>query len=128
MTGPDRRAPFGRDQRLLRQNDFSQIFRHPHPVRVSAPGILLLAIRSAEPHPRLGLVVAKKVLRRAVWRNRVKRIARESFRLKGARLPAMDVVMIAKAPIATLSNQQLREHLDRLWAQASRRLHASASA
>lgn len=40
---------------------------------------------------RLGMIVAKKVLRRAVDRNRAKRVVRESFRRQS--LEAVDVVV-----------------------------------
>ncbi|MEM6710277.1 MAG: ribonuclease P protein component, partial [Pseudomonadota bacterium] len=42
---------------------------------------------------RLGLVVAKRVLPRAVDRNQVKRQIREAFRLWHARLPSVDLVV-----------------------------------
>ena len=54
---------------------------------------------------RLGLIVPKRVFRRAVDRNRVKRTLREEFRLRRAALPAMDVVV----QVLTRSDQaQLR--------------------
>lgn len=42
---------------------------------------------------RLGLVVPKRLARRAVMRNLMKRIIRESFRQQLANLPAMDLVL-----------------------------------
>jgi ribonuclease P protein component len=49
-------------------------------------------------YPRLGMVVAKRLLARAVDRNRVKRCVRESFRQVLPDLPACDFVvrLIAK--------------------------------
>ena len=49
-------------------------------------------------HPRLGMIVAKRLLARAVDRNRVKRCVRESFRQVLPELPACDFVvrLIAK--------------------------------
>ncbi len=49
-------------------------------------------------YPRLGMVIAKRVLARAVDRNRVKRCVRESFRQVLPELPACDFVvrLIAK--------------------------------
>ena len=43
--------------------------------------------------PRLGMIVAKRLLGRAVDRNRVKRCVRESFRLALPELPACDFVV-----------------------------------
>ena len=44
-------------------------------------------------HPRLGMIVAKRLLARAVDRNRVKRCIRESFRQVLPELPACDFVV-----------------------------------
>ncbi|WP_459949452.1 ribonuclease P protein component [Denitratisoma sp. agr-D3] len=49
--------------------------------------------------PRLGLVVPKRLARRAVLRNLMKRIAREAFRRSLADLPQMDLVLrLARGP------------------------------
>ena len=42
---------------------------------------------------RLGLIVGKRVDKRAVARNRIKRELREAFRLQKAQLPALDIVV-----------------------------------
>lgn len=42
---------------------------------------------------RLGLVIGKKLLRHAVRRNLVKRIAREQFRLNHVRLHGYDIIL-----------------------------------
>ena len=47
----------------------------------------------ADTPARLGLVVPKRLLRRASMRNAVKRQAREAFRLKAASLPLADMVL-----------------------------------
>ena len=49
--------------------------------KVHQPHFLFLAKVTEQPHSRLGIVVAKKKVRRAHERNRIKRLARESFRL-----------------------------------------------
>ncbi|HEY9017927.1 ribonuclease P protein component [Thiomicrospira sp.] len=48
------------------------------------------------PIPRLGLAVSKKQLPRAVWRNRVKRIAREAFRQHKLELCGYDIVVLGR--------------------------------
>jgi ribonuclease P protein component len=47
-------------------------------------------------HSRVGLVVGKKVAKRAVRRNYIKRTVREWFRLNQHRLGSMDYVVRAK--------------------------------
>lgn len=47
-------------------------------------------------HPRLGLIVSKKVSKKAVERNKLKRRLREIFRLNQNNLNSFDIVVIAK--------------------------------
>jgi ribonuclease P protein component len=50
-------------------------------------------------YPRLALVVPKRLVPRAVTRNRIRRLVREAFRLQGDRLGALDcVVRLVQAP------------------------------
>ena len=51
---------------------------------------------------RLGLIVGKRMLPRAVDRNRTKRVIRESFRQAGG-LPAMDIVVRVAVPAAQVT-------------------------
>ena len=52
-------------------------------------------------YSRLGLIVAKKIVRRAVVRNRVKRILREVFRMSqlNQEIKTMDWVIRLKRPV-----------------------------
>ena len=111
---------FTRDLRLLNSRDFDQVFKNP--VRASAQGMLVLAISNNLNKPRLGLVISKKVLKRAVWRNRVKRIVRETFRNSQDILPKADLVFIAKPKIGDISNSELSSSVKRLWNHVSHRL------
>lgn len=58
---------------------------------------------------RLGLVVAKKLLKRAVDRNKVKRVVREQFRLRLAGLPPVDLVIRLAAKPVPLDSKLLAE-------------------
>jgi len=58
-------------------------------------------------HARLGVVVGRKALPRAVDRNRFKRLVREQFRKVTAQLPPLDIVVQAQGRLA-------RAELDRL--------------
>lgn len=52
---------------------------------------------------RLGIVIAKKLAHRAVQRNLLKRLARESFRVARRELPPYDLVLrLAKPPGSSL--------------------------
>lgn len=64
---------------------------------------------------RIGLAVSRKVSKRAVTRNRIKRIIRESFRDRRADLAPFDVLVIAQPSAALADNQMLRRDLDLAW-------------
>lgn len=79
---------------------------------MSSTSLLFLASRNDLGFNRLGLVISKKNLPRAVDRNRVKRVIRESFRTR--QLPGLDVVALARSPIRY--EQDLRTVADSLFA------------
>lgn len=87
------------------------------PGRIQARHFLLRWIESRIDEPRLGLAVSRKVSRRAVVRNRIKRTARESFRLQRATLPSVDVLVIARPSAATATAQALRDDLESAWSR-----------
>jgi len=74
---------------------------------------------------RLGLAVSRKVSKRAVARNRIKRIIRESFRLRAA-LPAVDVLVIARSSAAGAASPALRADLEGAWEKLAALMAKSA--
>jgi ribonuclease P protein component len=68
---------------------------------------------------RLGISVSKRVAANAVERNRIKRIARESFRHRRTQLPPGDYVLLAQRDAAGASPEALRVELSALWQRAS---------
>ena len=118
---PDNKFTFPREDRILSSGEYDKVFKKC--IRVSVKGLVVLGQKNNnEGHARLGLIVPKKILKRAVWRNRVKRVARETFRLNKASMPSVDLVLIAKTGIDAMNNAELRHNLMRLWDQISRRL------
>ncbi|PTD97503.1 ribonuclease P protein component [Pseudothauera lacus] len=69
---------------------------------------------------RLGVVVAKKLARRASLRNLIKRIVRENFRKTRATLPAHDVVVRLHARADEATRAALNEDIARLLARLPR--------
>ncbi|MGL4858189.1 MAG: ribonuclease P protein component [Enterobacteriaceae bacterium] len=114
---------FPRESRLLIPADFASVFQQNR--RASAPQITILARLNGLGYPRLGLTVAKKQVKRAHERNRIKRLTRESFRLHQHQLPAMDFVVIGKHGASQLENQALSKLLDKLWRRHSRQAQDS---
>ena len=65
--------------------------------------------------PVLGVTVSKKVSKRAVDRNRIKRQIREFFRHHQSQLKDADLVITAKANCINATDQERRESLLELW-------------
>lgn len=66
--------------------------------------------------PRLGLAISKKCAKRAVDRNRIKRIVRESFRLhRREGMPALDLVVLCRRDAIDAPNERLFASLSSHW-------------
>ena len=91
---------FSRKERLKKTGEFVRVLRGGKKVR---RGFLSLSFQEHPPtsHPlRLGIIVPKRVYKRAHDRNKMKRWLRETFRLEKARIkPNFDLVaQISSAP------------------------------
>ena len=127
---------FPRTARVRARSDFDRIFKHGR--RVALPVLALHwqtaqqavascaraneALAQTRPNsrhrferpddgPRLGLAVSRKVDRRAVGRNRIKRVMRETFRTHRAQLADGDYVVVGRVGAAALDEPQLRSAL-----------------
>ena len=67
--------------------------------------------------PRLGLSIAARTVGNAVARNRLRRVIRESFRLRQLELPAVDIVIGARNAARAAEADKVRTALSRLWTQ-----------
>lgn len=72
-------------------------------------------------HARIGLAVSRRVSKKAVERNRIKRLIRESFRQHQHQLGTIDYIVIAKSSAAGQLNNVLRTELDKLWIPAQKK-------
>lgn len=106
-------ASFPREARLLDAAGYGQVFKRNK--RLANRYWIVLGHRSGSDQSRLGLAIAKKRAKRAVDRNRIKRIARESFRHNKVRLKGYDAVVMNKDHATTASAVELRQSLDTLW-------------
>lgn len=84
-------------------------------LKVPDPLLLILARPNQLDHPRIGFVISKKNVRRAVNRNKVRRIIRESFRLHQHTLPAVDIVILARKGVGDQSKDILHQAIAKCW-------------
>jgi ribonuclease P protein component len=104
---------FSRKHRLIANEEFKSIFDKAE--KISQKQVTVLYKPSHNTYPRLGISVGKRTSSSAVRRNRIKRIIRESFRLNRENLKNVDIIVIARQACDKLSNQKLREALEKLW-------------
>ena len=76
---------------------------------------MVLARTNGLPFARLGLAITKKKTKRAVDRNRLKRLIRESFRMHQHLLAGLDLVVMNQRRGAMASNSQYFASLSRHW-------------
>ena len=104
---------FPRNQRLLTKAEFKSVFDQSR--KVSQKHLLVLFKASPQAKNRLGVIVGKRVAKKAVTRNTIKRIMRESFRLNQAMFSGLDLIIIARAQCDKLEKVELRRGIDKLW-------------
>ena len=110
---------FPKKSRLLDAAQFKAVFDGAN-IKVSSRYFLILARSTGTGSDRLGLVIAKKNIARAVGRNRIKRQIREFFRQQAAG-PGLDLVVLARKDADTLSNPEIRDALGKLWKDVVRK-------
>lgn len=108
-----RAAGLPREARLCRAGDFAALRQASG--RFGGRCFSVRYRLNALGHPRMGLAISKSVSKRAVERNRIKRLARESFRRIRHELPAVDLVIMAREQAAGLPGPELLDELDALW-------------
>jgi ribonuclease P protein component len=92
---PNAKYGFSRQQRLRRKAQITSVLaggRH-----TGATGMQLHSVPS-DGGPRLGVIAGRQAWRRAVDRNRFRRLVREAFRLLQHRLQPRDYIVRARGP------------------------------
>ncbi len=112
-TNPRKRFP--RSARVRTRAEYTAIFDAAR--RYSEPLMSLHWCRGDSP-ARLGLAVSRKVDRRAVGRNRIKRVLRDTMRQFAPWMVDGDYVIVARSAAATASNLEVRDAFLRLLRRA----------
>ena len=103
---------FPRSARLLTAADYACVFKKNQ--RFSDRYWTSLVHTDKEIPSRLGLAVAKKRAKRAVDRNKIKRIARESFRAHQHQFIGLQLVVMNRDAATSESTSKLRQSMDSL--------------
>ena len=120
---------FSRQRRLLTAGDYRRVFEQAA-FKVSDQHLLILARPSVHDHSRLGLVIAKKGIKLAVHRNRIKRIVRDSFRTLCTQtnefpLP-LDIVILSRKGLGEIENDAMHRLISKQWTRLRKKIAQSA--
>jgi len=105
-------AAFPKRYRLTKTDEFSSVFGFRKALK--SPHFLLhYRLRAVEEvaGARLGLVVAKRFLKRSVDRNLIRRLAREHFRIVRSQLPSRDLILRLASKPVPLDRRALAEEI-----------------
>jgi len=102
---------------LKRPEEYKLVFSSKQ--RSSDKSFLFLARQNGINQARLGLAVPKKHISKSVDRNKLKRIIRESFRLRQKQLMGKDVVVVVKGAI-NCSSRSIDSELIKHWERVSK--------
>lgn len=109
---------FGYSSRLNRPAQFNQVFRSS--CRSVDNYLVVIARQNHQQQARLGLAIPAKRLKKAVCRNRLKRLIRESFRLNQGTLEGLDIVVTTSKNLKQFSNNAIYRSLEKHWQQVSK--------
>jgi len=104
---------------LLKPDDYRRVFSDSQ--RSVEQNFLVLARPNGLENARLGLAISKKSLKRAVDRNRLKRLIRESFRLHQVILKGLDLVVVNRGADMSKANGHYLDSLSLHWRRLAKK-------
>ncbi|WP_394700305.1 ribonuclease P protein component [uncultured Desulfosarcina sp.] len=108
-----KRNAFTKADRIRRPSEYRTLSKNGN--RHYSDYFIIISRKNQILRSRLGVTVSKRV-GKAVTRNKIKRIIRETFRLNRSRLPEqVDLNVIAKASAAKIEAEEIRRHLIRCF-------------
>jgi len=113
-TKPSSGAAFTSKHKLRKAIEFKRVFKKSFVTTDRC--FKILARLNHEENSRLGMAVSRQVDKRAVGRNRIKRVVRESFRHRySTQNVCLDIVVLPRRETATICNERLFRSLQGHW-------------
>ncbi|MBV1950928.1 MAG: ribonuclease P protein component [Cycloclasticus sp.] len=106
---------FSKQDRLNTAPEYANVFKGAK--RSTDALFTVLVKETSEQGARLGLAIAKKSVKKAVQRNRIKRVIRETFRQNKNQLKAVDLVVLCRHNAAQASKVELAASIKKHWAK-----------
>lgn len=103
---------FRRTRRLVKKAEFNRVFNKAQ--KISWGCITLLYKPNLLSHARIGFAISKRFAAKAVLRNKIRRILKESFRVQ-MHLPAYDLVVLLNKTCDKQSIDNLQQNIEQLW-------------
>jgi len=104
---------FPRSARLTSPHDFKHVFKNAN--KLNFKGFTVYVLRNGQTQSRLGLAISKKSAKKAVSRNLIKRIIRDSFRIRREELPGWDIIFVSRFAAAQMTRLELRTSISKVW-------------
>lgn len=109
---------FRGEYRIRKTDEFSSVFAFRKALR--GKHFEMRHRPNAVATPRLGVIIAKKFVRSAVYRNLIRRIVRESFRLSRTKLLHHDIVVRVSVRMDIPDRQALRKEVEEMLARLAK--------
>lgn len=110
---------FSKISRLRKPNEFQFVYKQGQ--WVANREIAVNFKQHQQSNSRLGITVSKKVSKRAVDRNRIKRHFREWFRKNKQYCESIDMILTAKPSINSKSTLEINKSLDDVWRKVQKK-------
>ena len=102
---------FSKTKRLIKKYEYNYVFNQAK--KLVTPEFIFLYRKNELGHARLGMALSKKHIAKAHDRNRLKRLLRESFRVKS--LPSIDIVVLARQSTKRADEHYIKANTGKAW-------------
>ncbi len=102
-----------RQHRLFGARNFTRVFQGGY--RLADDFFTVVYRENNSGYSRLGFAISRKRVGKAVARNRIRRVVRESFRANCNTLGSVDIVIMARNTTAAGTNRELRQSIEQHW-------------